>query len=242
MLINFKNVEKNYKSSNFNLTNINFSLSSKEVLGIIGKNGTGKSTILKMTNALVKPDSGVIEYMGRDINKMSAEELRKLRKEVVYIFQNANLLDNKTVYYHLSLVYKLNKEKVDEEKIDEILDFMEIKRLKNSYTRHLSGGQKQKVAIAMAILQKPKLILCDEISSGLDSNAEKEIFNLLVKTIKKFDLSILIVSHNLNILKNFCDRILFIEDNTIKDIIVPKKSSETFEEDYYKNVLEYMHA
>lgn len=196
-----------------------------------------------MSNKLINPDKGSIIFNGKDISTFSEEELRDYRKNVVYIFQNANLLENKSVYYHLSLVYKLNKEKVNEEEINEIIKFMDIERLKDSYCRELSGGQKQKVAIAMAILQKPKVLLCDEISASLDTDAEKEIFNLLEKIIKKYSISVLLISHNLNVLKNFSDRILFIEDNTIKDIIVPKKDiDDNYDYDYYKNVLEYLNA
>lgn len=125
---------------------------------------------------------------------MSSHQIREMNKDVVYIFQDANLLDNKTVYYHLKLVYKLSNQKVDDQKIDEILRFMQIEELKYSYCIYLSGGQKQKVAIAMAILQKPK-VLCDEISASLDTNSE-ENFTLLNKIIVNSDISILLISHN----------------------------------------------
>ncbi|MFL8887238.1 ATP-binding cassette domain-containing protein [Helcococcus kunzii] len=219
---------------------MSFFMEKKDVLGLIGKNGTGKSTILKMVNRLVEPDSGQILYDGNDIITMNDKELRNIRKEIVYIFQDANLLENKTVYYHLSLVYKLNNKKIDEDEIDEILDFMNLSRLKNSYTYELSGGQKQKVAIAIAILQKPKILLCDEITSALDTEAEREILTLLEKIRERYEVSIMIISHNLSVLKNFCNKILFLEDNTIKDIIIPNKSQKDDEEDYYEYIARYL--
>lgn len=242
MILEFKNVKKEYSDSNFKLEDLSFQLSKNEVLGIIGKNGTGKSTILKMANRLVEIDNGDIIYQGKSILSMSENELRNFRKEVVYIFQNSNLLENKTVYYHLKLIYKLNKIKVDEKEIDNILDFMEIKRLKNSYCNQLSGGQKQKVAIAMAILQKPKILLCDEISSALDQDAEREVYELLQKIIKQSEVSIIMISHNLSVLKNFCDRVLYIEKGNVFDIIEPKKTKVEYEDDYYQNVLEVLNA
>lgn len=215
-------------------------MEKKDVLGIIGKNGTGKSTILKMANRLVNPDSGEIYYKENPISKMSELQLRNLRKEIVYIFQEANLLENKTVHYHLSLVYKLKDEKIDENEIDKILEFMDLTRLKNSYTYELSGGQKQKVAIAIAILQKPKILLCDEITSALDTDAEREILNLLEKIKEKYEVSIMIISHNLIVLKNFCNKILFLDDNTIKETIFPNKSTSDSDENYYEHVVRYL--
>ncbi|MFM1524289.1 MULTISPECIES: ATP-binding cassette domain-containing protein [Helcococcus] len=244
MILKFENVAKKFNNSNnnFELRNISFELKEKEVLGIIGKNGAGKSTILKMANSLVKKDSGKIFYGDKSLDEMSSHQIREMNKDVVYIFQDANLLDNKTVYYHLKLVYKLSNQKVDDQKIDEILRFMQIEELKYSYCIYLSGGQKQKVAIAMAILQKPKVLLCDEISASLDTNSEREIFTLLNKIIVNSDISILLISHNLNILKNFCDRILFLEDGKINTSIIPKKNDETFTDNYFENIKEYLNA
>lgn len=241
MELEFIKVKKEYKASDFSLDEISFKLDKKEVIGLIGQNGSGKSTILKMANQLVKQDAGQILFEGKDISSLSNKELQDIRKKIVYIFQSANLLDNKSVYYHLSLVYKLNNEKINDQEIDKILEFMNIDNLKNAYTRNLSGGQKQKVAIAMAILQRPKVILCDEISSALDTSAEKEIYDLLQKIVEDTDISILMVSHNLNVLKNFCHKILFIENGKINDVIIPNKSNNKFEDDYHKHVVEYLY-
>lgn len=168
---------------------------------------------------------------------MTNSELRKTRKNLAYIFQNSNLLDNKSVFYHLSLVYKLNKLSINIKKIDEILEFMNISRLKNSLCGSLSGGEQQKVAIAMALLQEPELLLCDEISSALDTKSEKEIFDLLDQLRKKSDISILMIAHNLSLLKNFCDKVIIIDNSTIKDIIIPKKDNL---KDYNSNYSTYV--
>lgn len=237
MLIQLKNIYKIYKKSNFKLEDISFNINKKEVIGIIGQNGTGKSTILKMINGIVSYDNGEILYKGKSIKEMTNSELRKTRKNLAYIFQNSNLLDNKSVFYHLSLVYKLNKVSINIKKIDEILEFMNISRLKNSLCGSLSGGEQQKVAIAMALLQEPELLLCDEISSALDTKSEKEIFDLLDQLRKKSDISILMIAHNLSLLKNFCDKVIIIDNSTIKDIIIPKKDNL---KDYNSNYSTYV--
>ena len=241
MIVQLKNVSKQYKDANFKLENISFDINKKEVIGIIGRNGTGKSTILKMINGIVSYDSGDILYKNSSIKNMDANTLRNTRKNLAYIFQHSNLIDNKSVYYHLSLVYKLNKVSVDKKKIDDILEFMNITRLKNSLCGSLSGGEQQKVAIAMALLQEPEVLLCDEISSALDTNSEKEIFALLNKLRTTTDISIVMISHSLSLLKNFCDRVVVIDDSTIKDIVVPNKNAkDDYDSNYYNYVKEFL--
>ena len=241
MIVQLKNVSKQYKDANFKLENISFDVNKKEVIGIIGRNGTGKSTILKMINGIVSYDSGDILYKNSSIKAMDASTLRHTRKNLAYIFQHSNLIDNKSVYYHLSLVYKLNKVSVDKKKIDDILEFMNITRLKNSLCGSLSGGEQQKVAIAMALLQEPEVLLCDEISSALDTNSEKEIFALLNKLRTTTDISIVMISHSLSLLKNFCDRVVVIDDSTIKDIVVPNKNAkDDYDSNYYNYVKEFL--
>ena len=241
MIVQLKNVSKQYKDANFKLENISFDINKKEVIGIIGKNGTGKSTILKMINGIVSYDSGDILYKNSSIKAMDTSTLRHTRKNLAYIFQHSNLIDNKSVYYHLSLVYKLNKVSVDKKKIDDILEFMNITRLKNSLCGSLSGGEQQKVAIAMALLQEPEVLLCDEISSALDTNSEKEIFALLNKLRTTTDISIVMISHSLSLLKNFCDRVVVIDDSTIKDIVVPNKNAkDDYDSNYYNYVKEFL--
>ena len=241
MIVQLKNVSKQYKDANFKLENISFDINKKEVIGIIGRNGTGKSTILKMINGIVSYDSGDILYKNSSIKAMDASTLRHTRKNLAYIFQHSNLIDNKSVYYHLSLVYKLNKVSVDKKKIDDILEFINITRLKNSLCGSLSGGEQQKVAIAMALLQEPEVLLCDEISSALDTNSEKEIFALLNKLRTTTDISIVMISHSLSLLKNFCDRVVVIDDSTIKDIVVPNKNAkDDYDSNYYNYVKEFL--
>lgn len=241
MIVKLKNVSKKYENSKFKIENINFEINKKEAIGIIGKNGTGKSTILKMINGLVETDSGDIFYKDKNLKNMSENEMRNMRKNVSFIFQNFNLLENESVYYHLSLVYKLRKTKVNKKEIDDVLQFMNIANLKYSKCKNLSGGQQQKVAIAMSLLQKPEIILCDEISSALDANSEKEIYNLLTKLKETTDIAIVIISHNLSVLKNFCDKVIIVDEQHIKETIKPKKNTTIdYDKNYFKYVKEFL--
>lgn len=225
MLVDLKNVTKTYNQANFSLNNISFTITPKDCIGLIGQNGSGKSTILKMICGLVPHDSGQITYQGQDIKSLSPDALRAMRKQVAYIFQHANLLEGETVLYHLKLVYTLRQEKPDLAEIDRTLAFMNLTQLKDVACRNLSGGQKQKVAIAMAILQQPKVLLCDEISSALDANSEKEIFDLLGQLRQETDIAIVMISHNLSLLKHFCDQILILDKGTIAERLVPVKTA-----------------
>lgn len=241
MIIELTGVSKQFSKSRFKLDNISFAINEGEIVGLIGSNGTGKSTILKLLNGLIPYDKGKICYQGRDLKDLSNQQLREMRKDIAYIFQHHNLLLGETVYYHLSLVYKLNRSPVDQQAIDQILEFLGLMRLKHIKCRHLSGGQQQKVAIAMAILQQPRLILCDEISAALDIHSEKEIFDLLAKLSKDYGIAILMIAHQLSILKDYCDRVMIIDDGTIAEVVVPVKSgSNQPSKDYVSQVKEFL--
>ncbi|HEO7038803.1 TPA: ATP-binding cassette domain-containing protein, partial [Streptococcus agalactiae] len=197
--------------------------------------------ILKMINGLIPYDKGNIYYQGKEVKSFSDNKLRQMRKDIAYIFQNHNLLVGESVYYHLALVYKLNHQKVNHDAINDILDFLGLMDLKQVKCHSLSGGQQQKVAIAMAVLQKPKLILCDEISSALDTNSEKEIFNLLSDLREKYGISILMIAHHLSLLKQYCDRVMILDHQTIVDTVVPVKATlNQLESNYVDQVKEFL--
>ncbi|SUN46487.1 ABC transporter ATP-binding protein [Streptococcus dysgalactiae] len=194
-----------------------------------------------MINGLMSYDQGHIYYQGQELKELLASQLRQMRKDIAYIFQHHNLLPGETVFYHLSLVYKLNHQKVDHEAIDDILDFFGLARVKEVKCRSLSGGQQQKVAIAMAILQKPRLILCDEISSALDTNSEREIFDLLASLRDQYGISVLMIAHHLSVLKQYGDRVMILDYQTIAETVVPvKTASHQLETDYVSQVKEFL--
>lgn len=241
MLVEIKNISKTYQNTSFSLENITLDIKKNEMLGLVGENGTGKSTILKMIAMLESIDGGDILFMGRSIYDIKGKELRDLSKKHAYIFQENNLLMNKTVYYHLSLVYKLKSQKIDKQKIDEVLEFMNLTKFKNSKCSNLSGGQAQKLSIAIALLFEPRLILCDEISSALDKTSEEEIYNLLQKIKNTRNCSVFLISHNLRIVKNFCERVYFLKKNGKIEEIFPKKTrAEEKKTEFFDYVKEYL--
>ncbi|HFH9180172.1 TPA: ATP-binding cassette domain-containing protein [Streptococcus agalactiae] len=241
MIIELKSVGKIFPKSQFRLDDISFNIEEGEIVGLIGSNGTGKSTILKMINGLIPYDKGNIYYQGKEVKSFSDNKLRQMRKDIAYIFQNHNLLAGESVYYHLALVYKLNHQKVNHDAINDILDFLGLMDLKQVKCHSLSGGQQQKVAIAMAVLQKPKLILCDEISSALDTNSEKEIFNLLSDLREKYGISILMIAYHLSLLKQYCDRVMILDHQTIVDTVVPVKATlNQLKSNYVDQVKEFL--
>ncbi|MGT2895883.1 ATP-binding cassette domain-containing protein [Streptococcus entericus] len=241
MIIQLKDVGKSYPQANFKLEHLTFSVKKGDRLGLIGQNGTGKSTILKMMNGLVEPDYGQIFYHGQELETLSPEQIRDMRKSVAYIFQQGNLLEGETVLYHLKLVYLLAKKKPNRQTIDDTLAFMALSHLKNVPCRDLSGGQKQKVAIAMAILQEPQVLLCDEISSALDANSEQEIFDLLKKLRETSDIAIVMISHNLSLLKQFCDEVMILDKGRLVDTVRPvKHATDDPNKHYLTHVKEFL--
>lgn len=241
MIIQLKDVGKTYPKANFRLEGIHCAVARGDWIGLIGQNGSGKSTILKMMNGLVLPDQGQVLYQDQDTTDLSAHQQRQMRKAVAYIFQQANLLEGETVLYHLKLVFALAKVPIDWTKIDETLALMKLTQLKHVACRDLSGGQQQKVAIAMAILQDPQVLLCDEITSALDANSEQEIIELLSQLRATRQLAIVMISHNLSLLKNFCDQVWVLDKGSLVETITPQAAkSKDPNQDYLNYIKEFL--
>ena len=222
-MIEFKNVLKKY--SDFEL-NVSFNVKQGEIFGIIGSSGSGKSTILRLIQGLIKPDYGYI-----NINK---------KTKISYVFQEYNLLNNKTVYDNVALPLLLNG-KLKNDKVKKYLSFVNLEDKENMYISSLSGGQKQRVALARALVCEPDILLCDEITSALDNSTKFEILNL-IKSINKEKLTtIILITHELDVAKNMCSRVGIIEDGKILDIIkVGKYSKLNNNKSYFEYAKEYL--
>lgn len=230
-MIELCNLYKEYDGQ-IALDNINISIKKGEIFGIIGRSGAGKSTILRCINLLEKPDSGQIIIDNEDITKLSSKKLRIARHKMSMIFQQFNLLNSKSVYENIALPMRIQgiAETIISQKIDELLDLVELKDKKYAYPAQLSGGQKQRVAIARALSCSPKILLCDEATSALDPHTTDAILDLLKKINNVYGLTIVLITHEMEAIKRICNRLCLvekgkiIETSTLKNIFSKKES------------------
>lgn len=197
---------------------IDLHVDRKEIFGLVGETGSGKSTILRMMNGYIEPDEGSIYLMGMVLDSDSRYELVK---ETSMIFQGFNLLGNLNVIENVLLPTKLRKgvRKENVERARELLSFVGLSEFEKSNIRNLSGGQKQRVAIARTLITKPRIIFCDEPTSALDENMSYEVLKLLKDINERFETTLVIVSHDIGVIKSVCSRVAIIENGKISDLI-----------------------
>lgn len=197
------------------LNNISFEVEEGEFIAVIGPSGSGKSTLLHTIAGLEKPTSGKVYFYGKSMYEMSKKELTILRREKIgIIYQFFNLIPTLNVEENILLPIELDRKKVDKEKLDNIIKFLNIDNRRNHLPNELSGGQQQKVAIGRALMIEPKIILADEPTGNLDSKSSNEIIQLLKKANEEYNQTIIMITHNLEIAK-LADRIIKIEDGKI---------------------------
>lgn len=219
-MIRLHNISKNFSRYEA-VKSVSLMINKGEVYGVIGASGAGKSTLLRLMNLLEQPDSGEVEVNGQLLTTLSGRELREARKSIGMIFQHFNLLANKTVYENVSVALELAKitKSKRQERILECLQFVGLESLKNQYPAQLSGGQKQRVAIARALANNPDVLLCDEPTSALDTNTTADILNVLENINKTFGVTIVIVSHEMDVIKSICQRVTVMADGEVFDTI-----------------------
>ena len=232
-MIEFKNVSKSFTSKDGPLRaikNVSFSIEDNEIFGIIGESGAGKSTLLRFINALETPSEGSVEVNGTNVAELNNRDLRLFKKNIGMIFQQFNLLGNKTVEENILLPLELHRYE-DALDLDEILKFVGLEDKRNSYPSELSGGQKQRVGIARGLITRPQILLCDEPTSALDEITKREIVDLLARVSKKFDITILIVTHELDIVKDLCDRVAILEEGELVDVLEISRKMDVLRSD-----------
>ncbi|WP_288771082.1 methionine ABC transporter ATP-binding protein [Sneathia vaginalis] len=212
-MIEFKNVSKKYGDVEV-LKDISLKIEKGDIFGIVGLSGAGKSTLIRTINRLEDIDSGELTVDGKVVKDLSVKDLRKFRKEISMVFQNFNLLESRTVYENVKLPLELVG-KVDKQKIERVLELVELYDKKDEYIKKLSGGQKQRVAIARALITNPKIILSDEATSALDPLTANNILELLQRINKKFGITIVVITHQMEVIKKICNKIAVIKEGHI---------------------------
>lgn len=199
---------------------INLEIKQGEIFGIIGFSGAGKSTLVRCINLLERPTTGSVIVDGQDLTKQKASELRQSRKKIGMIFQHFNLMPSRTVAKNVAFPLKgsgLSKQEINQ-KVASLLELVELSDKASAYPSQLSGGQKQRVAIARALANDPKVLLCDEATSALDPQTTQSILKLLKDLNQKLDLTIVLITHEMAVIKEICSRVAVMEEGRIKEI------------------------
>ena len=214
-IIELKNISKNFEDQQV-LKGIDIQICKGEVIAIIGPSGCGKSTFLRSLNLLEVPTDGIISFEGTDITDASVD-IDVMREKIGMVFQQFNLLDSKTVFHNIALPLILEKAPKDviEEKVNEVLRFVELEDKKDTYVSQLSGGQKQRVGIARALTTTPDILLCDEATSALDPQTTESILKLLKKINKEMGVTILLITHQMQVVQMICNKVAVMENGKV---------------------------
>jgi len=202
------------------LDNINLHIQEGEIFGIIGFSGAGKSTLIRCLNLLERPTRGKVTVAGRDLTSLSEKELREARREIGMIFQHFNLLASRTVAENVAFPLEIAGLPVGEIKarVAEMLALVGLEDKAVSYPAQLSGGQKQRVGIARALASKPKVLLCDEATSALDPQTTDSILKLLKDINRQLGLTIVLITHEMNVIREICHRVAVIEGGKLIEL------------------------
>ncbi len=219
-MIELVNVEKTYHTSSGDihaLKRTSLTINQGEIFGIIGLSGAGKSTLIRCINMLEVPTAGQVFVDGEELTAMTETQLRKARQNIGMIFQHFNLLASRTVFDNIAFpleIQGLGKDEI-KKRVEPLLELVQLQDRADHYPSQLSGGQKQRVGIARALASNPKVLLCDEATSALDPQTTKSILNLLRDINQRLNLTIVMITHQMEVVKEICDRVAVIENGTI---------------------------
>jgi D-methionine transport system ATP-binding protein len=219
-MISIKNLYKTYDQGGRKVEavkNVNIEIAKGEIFGVIGFSGAGKSSLIRCVNLLEVPTSGSVQVNGVEVTRLGNEDLRKARRKIGMIFQHFNLLTSSTVFENVAAPLKLagaGKEKIVN-RVNELLGLVGLADKGSSYPSQLSGGQKQRVAIARALANDPEILLCDEATSALDPQTTDSILELLLDINRRFQITIMLITHEMHVIKKICDRVAVMENGEV---------------------------
>jgi len=219
-MIELKNVTKTFVKNQHTVTalaNVSLLVPAGRILGVIGASGAGKSTLIRCVNLLEKPTIGEVIVNGQNLTGLSSAELAKSRRQIGMIFQHFNLLSSRTVAENIAFPLELEHMSKTgiKERVTELLELVGLQEKANNYPTSLSGGQKQRVAIARALASNPKVLLCDEATSALDPATTRSILALLKDINQRFGITILLITHEMNVVKLICDEVAVISEGKL---------------------------
>lgn len=237
-LIELRNLNKTFKTSKEEVCavcDVTLSIQDGSIFGIIGSSGAGKSTLMRCINLLERPTSGHVLIDGVDLTQLNKAQLRSEREKIGMIFQQFNLLPQRSVAANVRYPLEINKTRRKEAdlRVCELLSLVELEDKANSYPSQLSGGQQQRVAIARALACNPKTILCDEATSALDPMSTKSVLSLLSKLNKSFGVTVVVVTHEMHVVKQICNSVAvmhngkIVEEGTVDDVFSNPKNEAT---------------
>ena len=222
-IIEVEHLTKDFDSQNEKvhaLKDITLSVEEGEIFGVIGLSGAGKSTFVRCLNLLEKPTSGTVRINGKDLQELSEKELRQERRDIGMIFQHFNLLMQRNVIDNVCFpmeIAGLGKREA-RKKAKQFLETVELADKAKAYPVQLSGGQRQRVAIARVLASDPRIILCDEATSALDPQTTRNILALLKKIHDEYGITIVIITHEMRVVEEICDRVAVLDKGKLKEI------------------------
>jgi D-methionine transport system ATP-binding protein len=225
-LITLSNVSKIFRSGFSSgdsikaVNDVNVTVDEGEIFGVIGYSGAGKSTLIRMLNGLETPTKGSVTVAGREVSKIKGAQLRKARQEISMIFQHFNLLWSRTVFENISFPLEIAGVPTEQRKkrVKELIKLVGLDGREKAYPSQLSGGQKQRVGIARALANNPKVLLCDEATSALDPQTTDSILDLLVDINKRLGLTIVLITHEMHVIRKICHRVAVMESGKIVEL------------------------
>lgn len=234
-MINLENISKIFQQGDRTvqaLKNVSLHVPAGQIYGVIGASGAGKSTLIRCVNLLERPSSGRVLVDGQDLTALSESQLTQARRQIGMIFQHFNLLNSRTVFGNVALPLELGNLSREEikQRVSELLALVGLTEKQDAWPANLSGGQKQRVAIARALASNPKVLLCDEATSALDPATTRSILELLKDINRRLGLTILLITHEMDVVKRICDQVAvisqgeLIENDTVSEVFSHPKT------------------
>lgn len=221
------------------LKGIDLTLGDGDFVGVMGKSGCGKTTLLKILGTIDRPTKGGIFYSGQNLREMKDDDISKLRRtQIGFVFQDFNLMESLTVKENIMLPMILDgkKNKVIQKNADQRASFFEISHILNKYPSEISGGERQRTAIARALINEPQIIFADEPTGNLDSISALKVMECLKKINNELKKAVILVTHD-PLIASYCNKLIFLKDGSIVDIYINRN-----QENFYQNIVDKMHS